>query len=57
MTEAPKSVCVIIPVYQSVNQLEKTVRELTETLISSIEMKSLNYELQKLKQRKPEVNL
>jgi glycosyltransferase involved in cell wall biosynthesis len=48
MTEAPKSVCVIIPVYQSVNQLEKTVRELTETLISSIEMKSLNYELQRV---------
>lgn len=48
MTEAPKSVCVIIPVYQSVNQLDKTVRELTETLISSIEMKSLNYELQRV---------
>jgi len=48
MTEAPKSVCVIIPVYRSVNQLEKTVRELTETLISSIEMKSLNYELQRV---------
>jgi len=48
MTEAPKSVCVIIPVYQSVNQLQKTVRELTETLISSIEMKSLNYALQRV---------
>ena len=29
MAEAPKSVCVIIPVYQSVNQLEKTVRILS----------------------------
>jgi glycosyltransferase involved in cell wall biosynthesis len=48
MTEAPKSVCVIIPVYQSVNQLEKTVHEMTETLISSLEMKSLNYELQRV---------
>ena len=48
MTEAPKSVCVIIPVYQSVNQLEKTVHELTKTLISSLEMKSLNYELQRV---------
>lgn len=48
MTEAPKSVCVIIPVYQSVNQLDKTVHELTKTLISSLEMKSLNYELQRV---------
>lgn len=48
MAEAPKSVCVIIPVYQSVNQLEKTVHEMTETLISSLEMKSLNYELQRV---------
>jgi glycosyltransferase involved in cell wall biosynthesis len=48
MTEAPKSVCVIIPVYQSVNQLEKTVHEMTETLIPSLEMKSLNYELQRV---------
>jgi glycosyltransferase involved in cell wall biosynthesis len=48
MTDAPKSVCVIIPVYQSVNQLEKTVHELKETLISSFEMKTLNYELQRV---------
>ena len=48
MTDAPKSVCVIIPVYQSVNQLAKTVHELIETLISSHEMKTLNYELQRV---------
>ena len=48
MTDAPKSVCVVIPVYQSVNQLEKTVNELIETLISSIEMKTLNYQLQRV---------
>jgi len=48
MTDAPKSVCVIIPVYQSVNQLAKTVHELIETLISSLEMKTLNYELQRV---------
>jgi glycosyltransferase involved in cell wall biosynthesis len=48
MTDAPKSVCVIIPVYQSVNQLTKTVHELIETLISSLEMKTLNYELQRV---------
>jgi glycosyltransferase involved in cell wall biosynthesis len=48
MTDAPKSVCVIIPVYQSVNQLAKTVHEIIETLISSLEMKTLNYELQRV---------
>jgi undecaprenyl-phosphate 4-deoxy-4-formamido-L-arabinose transferase len=48
MTDAPKSVCVIIPVYQSVDQLEKTVYELRDTLISSLEMKTLNYELQRV---------
>ena len=48
MTDAPKSVCVIIPVYQSVNQLAKTVHELIETLISSHEIKTLNYELQRV---------
>jgi glycosyltransferase involved in cell wall biosynthesis len=48
MTDAPKSVCVIIPVYQSVNQLAKTVHELIETLILSHEMKTLNYELQRV---------
>jgi glycosyltransferase involved in cell wall biosynthesis len=48
MTDAPKSVCVIIPVYQSVNQLAKTVHELIETLISSLEIKTLNYELQRV---------
>jgi glycosyltransferase involved in cell wall biosynthesis len=48
MTAAPKSVCVIIPVYQSVYQLEKTVQELKEKLTSSPEMKALNYELQRV---------
>jgi glycosyltransferase involved in cell wall biosynthesis len=48
MNEAAKSVCVIIPVYQSVDQIDKTVRELEETLIPSLEMKSLNYELQRI---------
>jgi hypothetical protein len=40
MTDAPKSVCVIIPVYQSVNQLAKTVHELILQLISSLEINS-----------------
>ena len=48
MTTAPKSVCVIIPVYQSVDQLEKTVNELKELLTSSIELKALNHELQRV---------
>jgi glycosyltransferase involved in cell wall biosynthesis len=48
MTEAPKSVCVIIPVYQSVDQLEKTVHELKDTLTSSVALKTLNYELQRI---------
>jgi hypothetical protein len=39
MTKAPKSVCVIIPVYQPVGQLEKTVHDLIEASISSPEMR------------------
>jgi glycosyltransferase involved in cell wall biosynthesis len=43
-----KTVAVVIPVYKSVNQLANTVLELIDILGNSIELKELNYKLNKI---------
>jgi len=43
-----KTVVVVIPVYKSVNQLANTVLELIDILGKSIELKELNYKLNKI---------
>ena len=45
MDTSQKTVAVVIPVYQSVNQLANTVSELINTIESSTELKDLNYKL------------
>ena len=48
MDTSQKTVAVVIPVYQSVNQLANTVSELINTIESSTEFKDLNYKLNKV---------
>jgi glycosyltransferase involved in cell wall biosynthesis len=48
MDTSQKTVAVVIPVYQSVNQLAKTVSELILILESSTELRDLNYKLNKV---------
>lgn len=48
METAVKTVAVVIPVYQSVNQLANTVSELVNILEDSVELKDLNYKLNRI---------
>jgi glycosyltransferase involved in cell wall biosynthesis len=48
MDTSQKTVAVVIPVYQSVNQLANTVSELINTLENSTELRDLNYKLNKV---------
>ena len=48
MDTSQKTVAVVIPVYQSVNQLAKTVSELILILERSTELRDLNYKLNKV---------
>lgn len=43
-----KSLCVVIPVFQSVNNISSTVDEIILTLNSSIILRDLNYKLEKI---------
>ena len=48
MDTSKKTIAVVIPVYQSVNQLANTVSELINVLENSTELKDLNYKLNKV---------
>ena len=43
-----KSICVVIPVYRSANNLEKTVNEIIDSLASSKKLETLNYMLKRI---------